>query len=33
MNTVQGKNIVVVGGLQGVGLKLTKNLINKRAKV
>jgi len=29
MNTLQGKNVAIVGGLQGVGLKLTKNLLNK----
>ncbi|KAL5292397.1 hypothetical protein ACFFRR_011294 [Megaselia abdita] len=32
MNTLQGKNVVILGGLQGIGLKLTKNLLNKRVK-
>lgn len=33
MFNVQGKNVVIVGGLNGVGLSLTKTILNKRVNV
>lgn len=33
MNTLHGKNVAILGGLKGIGLKLTKNLLNKKVKV
>lgn len=33
MFNVQGKNVVIVGGLNGVGLSLTKTILTKRCNV